>query len=256
MRLWPCHKSALSLACVFAIALSSCAHLENGVKGREKAKIYLQLAADQFSQRQYSKAVESTQEAIALDPNFAAAYNHLGILYMETKRYPKSEQAFNKALEIQTAYPEVFNNLGVLFNRQEKYAQAITYFEKALADDRYSTPENALTNMGHSYYKLGNLTKAKTLHQKALDLTPEFCLACKNMGDVYAKEKNYGKASDFFQKAITTCPLYEESQYKLGLALMKMGNRRTARTQFEKLVERHKNGPYVERSNEVLKYLQ
>lgn len=236
---------------------SGCASLvDRSAKNQEKAKIYLQLAADNYSQKEFSKAIEATLEAIKYDPNYAAAYNHLGIIYMETKRYPKSEEAFRKALDIQPEYPEIYNNLGVLFNRQDKYNQAVAFFEKALAFDKYSTPENALTNLGYSHYKLGNNTRSKAFHQKALDASPEFCLANKNMGDVYAKEKNFKKASDYFQKAVTNCPLFEESHYKLGLALMKLGQKNVAKVQFEKLIERHKSGPYVERSQEVLKYLQ
>jgi type IV pilus assembly protein PilF len=236
--------------------LPSCAHMFSANHDKEKAKIHLQVAADQLNLRDYTKAIESTLMALKLDPDFAAAYNHLALIYMETKQFGKSEESFKKALELQPDYPEVFNNFGVLLNREDKYKEAISYFEKALAYDRYKTPENALTNMGYSYYKLGDTARAKLFHQKALDVMPSFCLASKNMGDVYAKEKNYGKASEYFQKAVTNCPLYQESEYKLGLVLMKLGQRQVARTQLEKLVQKHRSGPYVERSNEVLKYLQ
>ena len=222
----------------------------------EKAKLHLQIAADRFNAREYNKAIEETQEALKCDPYLAAAYNHLALIYMETKRYQKSEESFQKAFELQAEYPEAFNNIGVLYNRQEKYRQAIPFFEKAVASERYQTPENAYTNLGYAYYKMGNLAKAKAYHEKALDISPQFCLASKNMGDVYAKEKSYHKASDYFQKAVTNCPLYQESQYKLGLVMMKMGQRSVARAQLEKLIEKHKSGPYVERSNDVLKYLK
>lgn len=221
----------------------------------EKARVYLQRAVDQFNERQYNASVESTQEALKYDPSLAAGYNHLALIYMETKRYQKSEEAFKKALDLQAQFPEVFNNLGVLLNRLERYQEGIVYFEKALASETYTTPENPYTNMGYAFYKLGNLTRAKAYHQKALDVSPQFCLAAKNMGDVYAKEKNYPKSADYFDGAVTNCPLYQEAQYKLGLVMMKMGKKNVAKAQLEKLVERHKNGPYVERSNEVLKYL-
>lgn len=222
----------------------------------EKSRIYLQRAVDQFTERQYSQAIESTQEALKYDANSPQAYNHLALIYMETKRYQKSEEAFKKALDMLPDYPEVFNNLGVLYNRLERYKEAIPLFEKALGNDLYSTPENPYTNLGYAYYKLGNLSRAKAYHQKSLDAAPQFCLASKNMGDVYAKEKNYPKAADYFEKATTNCPLFQEANYKLGLVMMKMGRKGVARVQLEKLVERHKNGPYVERSNEVLKYLR
>ncbi len=248
-------RAVALLLCAVALLASGCASL-HGSRDQEKAKLYLQLATDQFNQRDYGRAIESVHEALKFDPNYAAAYNHLALIFLETKRYQKSEEAFNQALVLQPDYPEVFNNLGVLLNRQERYKEAIPYFEKAVASEHYMTPENAYTNLGYAYYRLGQLARAKSYHQKALDVAPLFCLASKNMGDVYAKEKNFPKAAEYFQKAVTNCPLYQESQYKLGLVLMKMGQRSVAKNQFERLVEHNKSGPYVERSHQVLKYLQ
>lgn len=248
------HRAIAAIICLSF--LSSCSSLFLSHKDKEKARLYLQKAADELNEHSYSKAIDSTQEALKYDPNFAAAYNHLALVYMETKQFDKSEEAFKKALSIASNYPEVFNNMGVMYNRQGRYQDAVGYFQKALANDHYPTPENAYTNMGYSYFRLGDHARAKLYHQKALDVMPQFCLADKNMGDVYAKEKNFRKAADYFKEATTNCPLYQESQYKLGLVLMKLGQRQVARVQLEKLVEKHKSGPYVERSTEVLKYLQ
>ena len=245
----------LSLA-VVCLSLVSCASLMTNDRELEKSRLHLQLAADRLNERDYNKALEATQEALRLDPSSAAAYNHLALIYMETKRFPKSEEAFLNALKLQAEYPEVWNNLGVLYNRQEKYKQAIGYFEKAVASEKYLTPENAYTNLGYAYYKLNDLSRAKLYHTKALDIAPQFCLASKNLGDVYAKEKKYPKAAENFQKAATHCPLFQESHYKLGLVMMKMGQKKTAKAHFEKLIERHKNGTFVDRSQDVLKYLQ
>jgi type IV pilus biogenesis/stability protein PilW len=239
-----------------ALFLVSCAHIVNQAKDQEKSKLLLQLAADQLNQRDFQKAIENTLESIKFDPKYAAAYNHLALIYMETKRYQKSEDNFKKALEIDPNYSEVYNNYGVLLNRLERYSEAIPMFEKALSFDMYPTPENALTNMGYTYYKMGNLAKSKTFHQRALDLVPQFCLAHKNFGDVYTKEKNYQKASDYFEKASTYCPLYQEAQYKQALVMMKMGKKNVAKNHFEKLIEKHKSGHFVDKSQEVLKFLK
>lgn len=245
-----------SLVILTSVTIVSCAHLAGSEKDEQKARLYLSLAVDQLNNGDFSRAIDSTQKAIELDPGYAPAYNHLALVFMETKRYDKAEAAFRKAFELRPEYPEVFNNLGVLLNRRERYLDAVAQFEKALANDKYPTPENALTNMGFSYYKLGELSRAKVYHQKALDIVPNFCLAQKNLGDVYAKEKNFGKATDYYRGAVTHCPLFQEAHYKMGLALMKTGQRKVAKTELEKLVNRHKSGPYVQRSNEVLKFLQ
>jgi len=225
-------------------------------KDDDRARLYLQLAAEDLNKKEYSHALDNTFKSLEFNPNYAAAYNQLALVYMETKRFDKADEAFKKALEIRSDYPEVFNNIGVLRNRQQKYQEAIPYFRKALADERYVTPENALTNMGQSYYKLGEISKARKYHHQALDIMPSFCLANKNLADTYAKQKDYDKSSKYYEQAVTHCPLYQESHYKLGLALMKAGRKRLAQQQLEKLVLRHKNGPYVERSEKVLKYLQ
>jgi len=247
---------SLWLSIGFFFLNASCSTLMVATRDEEKAKVYLQLAADQFNERQYNEAIQSTQQALQLYPDMPEAYNHLALIYMETKRFDKSEEAFLKALSLKEDYSEVHNNLGVLYNRQEKYSEAVIQFEKALQDEAYRTPENALTNLGYAYFKLENIPKAKEQHQKALDVVPQFCLAHKNLADIYVKEKNYQKAADYYQNSVTYCPLYQESQYKLGLVMMKLGQKQVARNQLEKLVSRHKTGPYVERSQQVLKYLK
>lgn len=208
-----------------------------------------------FAQRNFSKALEYGLQSIEIDPAFAPAYNHLGIIYMETKRFLKSEEAFKLALKLQPDYPEVLNNLGVLMNRQDRFNDAIGYLDGALKSNSYVTPENAYTNLGYAYFRLGNIPRAKAYHQRALDIVPDFCLAHKNLGDVFAKEKKFPKAVDYYSKALSICPLYDESHYKLGLALMKTGKKNLAKVELEKLVQRHKTGPYVDRSQEVLKFL-
>lgn len=221
-----------------------------------EAQAHLQMATTHFNSRQYGKAIEELQAALKIDPQMAAAYNHLALVFLETRRYARSMEAFQKALEIKPEYPEVFNNIGVLLNRQEKYREAIVWFMKATETESYLTPENAYTNMGYAYYKMGDLGKALQYHQKAVDVAPLFCLANKNLGDVYAKKRNYKKAAEYFGKSVTHCPLYQEGRYKLALVNMKLGNKKMAKNHFERLIEHHKDGPYVDRSQEVLKYLR
>lgn len=236
--------------------LISCSHQTVQEKSAEKAQIYLQLATEHLSQRNYGEALKACQSAIQEQDNFPAAYNHLGLVFMETKRYSKAEEAFQKALELHPRYPEVHNNYGVLLGRMGKHETALSHFREALSDPNYSTPENAFTNMGHTYLMIGDTKSAKTFHHKALDVLPQFCLANKNMGDTYLKEKNYSKAVEYFNSSLVQCPLYQESRFKLGLALVKAGNRQQARAELEKLVNMHKEGPFVGRSRKVLNFIK
>jgi len=246
----------LTLATLVAAALLSGCATMGGAPDRDRAKIHLQVAADRATRKEYSGAIDATRKAIETDPDYASAYNHLALLFLETKRYDKSEEAFQKALQLQPEYPEVWNNLGVLFNRQQRYKDALPYLEKASQSEGYANPENALTNLGYSYFRMGDLAKAKVLHQKALDVSPLFCLGHKNLGDVYAKEGNFRRAAQQFEKAVENCPLFQESEFKLALVMVKLGERAQAKQRLEKFVQRHREGPLVERSEHVLKFLK
>lgn len=243
------------LLLIAVLSTVSCSHLLDSSKTGEKADLMLQAAVEKFRQRNFTGSVADTLASLKLKPDFPEAYNHLAIVYMETKRYDRAKEAFDKALSLRSDYPEVHNNIGVSYNRQGKFKEAIPHFRKALANPRYRTPENAYTNIGYAYYRMNKLTSAKANHQKALDVSPNFCLGAKNMADVYVKEKRYHNAQRYFQKAATNCPMYQEARYKLGLILVKLGKRTTAKTVLQRLVKQHKDGHYVERSSEVLKYL-
>lgn len=238
------------------LVLSGCASFVNRSQDRSKAEMHLTLAENYTQNRDFNNAAEQCFEALKYDPSLPQIHHQLAIIYMETKRFQKAEDAFKKTLSLDPNSPDVLNNYGVMLNRQERFQEAISFFERALKFEKYASPENALTNMGLAYFKLGHSKKAIELHHKAIDIVPQFCLANKNLGDVYVKEKNYKKAVDAFERAAVTCPLYQESQYKLGLARLKMGQKNLARNDLEKLVLRHKSGPFVQRSQEVLKYLK
>jgi tetratricopeptide (TPR) repeat protein len=48
----------------------------------------------------YDEAIKAYDEAIKLDPNYAAAWNDRGIALDESGKYEEAIQAYNKALEI------------------------------------------------------------------------------------------------------------------------------------------------------------
>ena len=85
--------TSIGFGLILILNLNGCAHLLNKSKDQEKAQIYIQLAADEFAQKEYGKATDSIHQALKFNPDFPSAYNHLGIIYIETKRFTKSEEA-------------------------------------------------------------------------------------------------------------------------------------------------------------------
>ncbi|RMF28848.1 MAG: tetratricopeptide repeat protein, partial [Candidatus Nitrosothermus koennekii] len=57
----------------------------------------------------YKEALEAFDKAIAIDPNFADAWNNKGVALAKLKRYEEALEAFDKALEINPKFAEAKN---------------------------------------------------------------------------------------------------------------------------------------------------
>ena len=58
-------------------------------------------------------AIKFYEKAIDLNPNFADAYNNIGIVLLEMGQSDDAIKFYQKALEIEPSYAEAHNNLGM-----------------------------------------------------------------------------------------------------------------------------------------------
>lgn len=100
------------------------------------AKPRYNLGALYESQKKFDLAVKEYQKAIALRPNFAAAYNNLARLkIMQYQKYREATLLLQKALELpqsdETRYV-LHKNLGWTLLKQGRYSEAKVYLETAI----------------------------------------------------------------------------------------------------------------------------
>lgn len=91
-----------------------------------------------FKKGEYEKAIEEFEKAIALQPDFAPAYNRLGMAYAILKDFEKAEKNFQKVIELASEVDQGYLNLGLLYELKGDRERAISYFKKALS----LNPEN------------------------------------------------------------------------------------------------------------------
>ena len=121
-------------------------------------------AQRKLSRRDVTAAVEHLERAVAIAPQFAAAWNNLGIIAYQMRQYARADSCFRKALAQKPGSYEPLVNLGGVLLNEGKPAEALPYNRSAVR----SRPHDALANsqLGMNYFALRDLDSA----QKYLDL--------------------------------------------------------------------------------------
>ena len=84
---------------------------------------------------EYLKAIESFNQALALDPNLALAYNNRGWSYLELGQYEQAIADCDKAIELDPNLALAYSNRGEAYIGLGKYEEAIGDFNMAIKLD-------------------------------------------------------------------------------------------------------------------------
>ena len=148
---------------------------------------HLILGNKAYNEENYTLAEEHYRKGIELNPNYADAYNNLGVLLAkDEKRFPEAEAKYNKAIELNPNYSEAYNNLGVLLAKDEK-----------------------------------RFDEAEAKYNKAIELNPNDAEAYNNLGSLLTKdEKRFDEAEAKYNKAIELNPNYASAYYNLVVLIL------------------------------------
>jgi Flp pilus assembly protein TadD len=90
------------------------------------------LAEVYFFEKRYADAERECREAIRLDPNFADAYELLGIVNARENNFAGAHQALDTARRLAPRQASVYSNLGILALSEGKTADALGYLKQAV----------------------------------------------------------------------------------------------------------------------------
>ena len=146
-----------------------------------------EVADNELSLERYARAETAAKQAIDLD---AASYTGHYILGFIRSHDTKWEEAFSELREanrLKANNPEILRCLGwVLFNIGQR-PQGVVTLERALNLDHDNTL--TLCDLGVAYLEMKNVSKAKALFLRALDLDPESSRARECVAAVERMEK-------------------------------------------------------------------
>lgn len=149
-----------------------------------------------------TSAEEYYRKAVELNPNYADAYNNLGIIvYKDENRQKEAEGYYRKAIELNPNYADAYYNLGVMFGKDETRQEAEKYYRKAIELN---------PNFLNAYCNLGVLlTKDETRYQeaeenyrKALELNPKDADIYYNLAELNRRKNNPDEFFKYLKQAI------------------------------------------------------
>lgn len=213
---------------------------------RNRARIHTELASAYFERGNMGVALEELRIAIAADPNYAPAYNVLGLVHMDLRENGVAQQQFERGLRLAPNDPDINNNYGWFLCQTGREGQSIAYFLAALKNPLYNTPARSYVNAGLCSMKNKNERDAIDFFERALRGAPDNLQALLNLATVQYKRGQLETARGLigrFNKLI------EPTAESLWLALRierKLGDRSAENTMAVQLRRRFPGSPEYE----------
>jgi tetratricopeptide (TPR) repeat protein len=175
-------------------------------------------------------AVEHYQRAIAIQPDYAPAYNNLGVAERAAGDVNGAIAAYQRAIGMRPEYPDAHYNLANALLEQNKPREAAEHFRIALQ----SIPDSAgvSNNLGIALAAEGKGSDAIAAFRAAVAAEPTSATAHRNLADSLSSAGQTAEALAEFQRAIELDPNDAGAHYNFGSTLLDAGRFDEAISQF------------------------
>ena len=197
--------------------------------------LYANLGTLCLSTGRPSEAIALLQQSLTLKPDYALAYNSLGIAWQQQKDGQQALTCYQQALALQPNYPDAWNNLGNLFHQSGQWQKAIEAFKRAL-QYKQDYPE-AWFNLGNSLQALNLTAEAISAYHTVLKLQPQSHLALNNLGILQQQRGNFIAAEQCYHQALEACPDFLEAHRNLAQLLSRSQQTEAAIETYQKLIQ-------------------
>ena len=204
----------------------------------QRAQIHTERAGEYYRLGNMSVALDAAQQAVAVVPTYAPAYNMLGIIYMELREDAKAAQAFEKALKLAPNDPETLNNYGWYVCQRQNPAQAMQYFSAALKDPLYNSPERAMHNAGVCARKAGDLVTAEAQFRGALQRQPLYAPSLLELADLAFSQGRIKEAEGLLIRHMQVMQASSAEALLLGVRIARANGDKTAETSYTQQLRR------------------
>ncbi len=173
----------------------------------KRGRVRLELASAYFSRGQMTTALDEVKQAIAADPNLAAAFNLRGLIYASLGDERLAEESFRKALQLDAQDADTMQNFGWYLCQQRRFAEADALFVQAIAVPRYGDTPRTLLTRGVCQARSGQLAEAERTLLRAYALDPANPAAAVNLAEVLYQRRDFDRARFYIRRVNSSAEL-------------------------------------------------
>ncbi|GAB4057662.1 tetratricopeptide repeat protein [Uliginosibacterium sediminicola] len=181
-----------------------------------------------FNAGQLDAAAACYRQAIALDPQLAAAYNNLAAVLQQQGELEQARQHATQAIVLAPNLSQAHFKLGEITREQGDYAASVAHFRHCLA--LQADDEPSLLALAHSLCLLGAHDEAEALLHDALLRQPQALNLHYYLGNIYKERGAPQRALAEYAWCLEQAPDLWPAQMNSGLACWELGDLGSART--------------------------
>ncbi len=239
LQLLPSHENALINSAAIYIQLEK---YEDAVSVLSDVKLanpsvnyFYNLSLALKGDERLEDALKCVEKAIALNNNYAEAYDTKGLILIKLERFDEAITEFQIALKLKPDDYKIYNNIGLAFNGARKFDEALKNLNQSLQlEPSYA---NAMNNRALVYQELLKFEEASIDLNCAIQIDPLFAEAYNNRGVLFKNNRDYDAAIQDFKKALELAPDYIEPIYNLSLIYLAKLNFKEGWIYYEKRKE-------------------
>lgn len=190
-------------------------------------------------------AVRVFQRGVQLYPSSGRLHVGLGIALYSRTHYEEAINAFCQAIDLNPHDPRPYEFLGKIYDVSPLQAHAVTERFARFAELQPRNPKAlyyyalSLWKASRSEAQPASFGKVQQLLERSVSLDPSFAEAHLQLGIFYFQEHHYAQAVAQYRLAIQAQSDLADAHYRLGEALVRMGNRAEAQHEFQTFTRLH-----------------
>jgi len=137
---------------------------------RKRARLRMELAVNYFAEGRTEIALDEIKQALAIDPQYAAALNLRGLVLMRLGESRSAEDSFRRALALAPRDGDTLHNLAWLQCQQNRFSEAQQSFQMALTQPGYGGQAKTLMAQGLCQARAGRPEDAERSLARSYEL--------------------------------------------------------------------------------------